>query len=78
MIELDGTKKITENITDCLNPWITGVLGRIEVFCEQCQQMPYRIIVIEASDGTFRNIVLCGRHFSEFFTDHPQWQSLLQ
>lgn len=78
MIETNDIEEITEEVTDCLHPWVTGEQGRIEVFCEQCQELPYRIIVIEASDGTYRNVVLCGLHFAEFRTDHPKWQSLLQ
>jgi hypothetical protein len=49
MIETNDIEEITEEVTDCLHPWGTGEQGRIEVFCEQCQELPYRIIVIEAS-----------------------------
>ena len=67
-----------EKVVDCFRPHITSFAGAAEGFCEQCRVVPFRVVVIENHEGSQRNLALCGRHFSEFRTQNPEWKNELE
>ena len=70
--------KASEKVVDCFRPHITTLAGAAEGFCEQCWVVPFRVVIVEDHDGSQRNLALCGRHFSEFRTQNPEWKNELE
>jgi len=68
----------SERVVDCFKPHITSLAGAAEGFCDQCRVVPFRVVVVENQAGKRRNFALCGRHFSEFRNQNPEWKGELE
>jgi hypothetical protein len=54
-----------ERVVECF-AWL-GELNSLQTFrdCAQCDYVPYKVLIIEASMGRQRAVQICGRHFVE-------------
>ncbi len=53
-------------IIRCIDPWLEA-RPEVDIVplpgCEQCSDVPYRLLLIQADNAADRGLLLCGRHF---------------
>jgi hypothetical protein len=57
-----------EAVESCVSPLVV----EDSLYCDDCGQVTYMVVILVSAYGTTRTHAVCGRHYLELSREHPQ------